>query len=94
MANTQLTQTGAQVQADLNLTENLQDAFSTSATYAVGDLVIYNSKIWKCHTAVSTAGAWTGSTNWTEIHLSDLQKNSGSATNGQVLTANGSGGTS
>lgn len=67
-----LTQSGAQVQSDLNLTENLQEAFSTSSTYAVGDLCIYDSKIWRCHTAVSTASAWTGTTNWTQIHLSDI----------------------
>lgn len=34
--------------------------FSASKTYAVGDYVIYNGKLWKCTTAVSTAGAWTG----------------------------------
>ena len=36
------------------------DTFSTSKTYAVGDYVVYNGKLWKCTTAVSTAGAWTG----------------------------------
>lgn len=41
-------------------------AFSSASTYAVGDQVSYDSKIWRCTTAVSTAGAWTGSTNWEE----------------------------
>ena len=72
MANTILTQSGQQVQADLDLTEHIQDEFSSSSTYAVGALVIYNTKIYRCHTAVSSAGAWTGSTNWTEQKLSDL----------------------
>lgn len=72
MANYSLTQTGAKIQADLDLTEHIQDEFSTSSTYAVGALVIYNTKIYRCHTAVSSAGAWTGSTNWTEQKLSDL----------------------
>ena len=45
-----------------------QSAFSDAATYAVGDEVIYDSKIWRCVTAVSTAGAWTGTTNWEEAH--------------------------
>lgn len=36
------------------------DTFSTSSTYAVGDYVIYNGKLWKCTTAVTSAGAWTG----------------------------------
>lgn len=72
MANYKLTQTGAKVQADLDLTEHIQDEFSSSSTYAVGALVIYNTKIYRCHTAVSSAGEWTGSTNWTEQKLNDL----------------------
>lgn len=36
------------------------DTFSTTKTYAVGDYVVYNGKLWKCTTAVSRAGAWTG----------------------------------
>ena len=36
------------------------DTFSTSSTYAVGDYVVYNGKLWKCTTAVTKAGAWTG----------------------------------
>ena len=38
------------------------DTFSTTKTYAVGDYVVKNLKLWKCTTAVSTAGAWTGDT--------------------------------
>ena len=45
------------------------DTFSTTQTYAVGDYVIYNLKLWKCTTAVSTAGDWTGTDNWTESYL-------------------------
>lgn len=36
------------------------DTFSTTKTYAVGDYVVYDGKLWKCTTAVTTAGAWTG----------------------------------
>lgn len=36
------------------------DTFSTTKTYAVGDYVIYDGKLWKCTTAVTSAGAWTG----------------------------------
>ena len=45
------------------------NTFSTTSTYAVGDYVVYNRKLWKCTTAVSSAGAWTGTTNWTESYL-------------------------
>jgi len=38
---------------------------ATSGTYTVGEYVKYDGKYYRCHTAVSTAGAWTGDTNWT-----------------------------
>ena len=44
--------------------------FSTESTYASGAVVYYNSTLWECLTAVSTAGAWTGSTNWVEAYPS------------------------
>lgn len=65
MRKTVLTQSGAQVQEDLDFNEGLFYAFSTNATYSVGDIVRYQDQLYKCHTAVSVAGAWTGSTNWT-----------------------------
>ena len=46
--------------------------FDATATYAVGDWVCYGGKAWQCHTAVSTAGTWTGTTNWTEKPLAEL----------------------
>ena len=36
------------------------DTFSTTKTYAVGNYVVYKGKLWRCTTAVTTAGAWTG----------------------------------
>ena len=47
-------------------TTSLPTAFSDAATYAAGDIVSYDSKIWRCVVAVETAGAWTGTTNWEE----------------------------
>lgn len=44
------------------------DTFSTSKTYAVGDYVVYQLKLWKCTTAVTSAGAWDSS-KWTESYL-------------------------
>lgn len=42
--------------------------FSTSKTYAVGDYVVYNHLLYKCITAVTSAGAWTGTNDvtWTD----------------------------
>ena len=44
--------------------------FSSSSTYFVGDYVTYLGRLYKCTTAVTTAGSWTGSTNWTETDMS------------------------
>jgi len=72
MADFNFTQTGQQLQNDINLIENgIGYAFSSSQTYAVGDLVIYNNKLWKCSTAVTSAGDWTGTTNWTETKITN-----------------------
>ena len=46
------------------------DAYSSSATYAVGDICIYGNKLYRCTTAISTAEAWN-SNHWTEINLLD-----------------------
>jgi len=72
MSNFALTQTGAEVQADLNFVENLQGKFSSSATYIIGDIVSYDGKLWECIADVNVAGGWTGTTNWKQISLSDL----------------------
>lgn len=46
--------------------------FSASATYTVDAWVSYQGEAWKCHTAVETAGSWTGATNWTKVPLAEL----------------------
>ena len=43
-------------------------AYSSSATYAVGDYVIYNLGLYRCTTAITTAEAWT-SGHWTQVDL-------------------------
>ena len=67
MQKTVFTQTGAKIQEDLNFNEALVPYFSTSSTYAVGDIVRYEDKIYKCHTAVAVAGAWTAAKKITEV---------------------------
>ena len=48
-------------------------AYSTSATYAVGDYVNYNGGIYRCTTAITTAESWT-SGHWTAVTLgADLE---------------------
>lgn len=40
--------------------------FSATKTYAVGDHVTYQSKVYKCTTAISEGAAWDAN-NWTEV---------------------------
>ena len=41
-------------------------AYSSSATYAVGDRVRYSYQTWECNTAITTAEAWTAA-HWTAL---------------------------
>ena len=54
-----------------NLSASVSDGFSTTNTYSIGDLVIYGNLLYRCHTAITTAGAWTGSLNWERISIAD-----------------------
>lgn len=49
---------------------SLAPAFSSSSTYAVGDYVTYEGMLYKCTTAVSTAGAWNAA-NWTAVAVTN-----------------------
>lgn len=54
---------------------SLSDTFSNASTYTVGELVIYNSLLYKCIAAVTTPGAWTGVTNWSRVTVEELVGN-------------------
>ena len=47
------------------LEEVIAPAFSESSTYALGDYVMYEGKLYECTTAVTVAGPWVAA-NWTE----------------------------
>ena len=53
------------------LQASIAPAFSDSETYAVGDYVSHEGLLYKCATAVETAGSWTGDTNWAEVTVTD-----------------------
>lgn len=48
---------------------SLADTFDSTATYNIGDLVIYNNLLYICIVAVTVPGAWTGSENWSRTTL-------------------------
>lgn len=51
---------------------SIAEAFDATATYSVGDYVVYNNLFYVCTTAVTTPGPWTGSTNWTRATLDSI----------------------
>lgn len=51
---------------------SISDAFSNASAYSVGDYVIYNNLLYKCTTAVTTPGDWTGSNNWTRTTVEEI----------------------
>ena len=53
-----------------NSNQNLAAPFSASATYAVGDYVIYQENLYKCITAITTAAAWDA-TKWTRVLITN-----------------------
>ena len=67
-----LLQSGAKVQEDLDFNEGLFTLFSANNTYQVGNVVRYQDGLYRCHTAVATAGPWTGDTNWTKTTVDAL----------------------
>lgn len=44
------------------------ETFSTTKTYAVGDYVVHDLKLYRCKTAITSAGAWNSS-KWDESYL-------------------------
>lgn len=51
--------------------EAVGDKYDSTATYAVGDYCIYDDKLYKCNTAISTAEAWNAS-HWTDTTIAEV----------------------
>lgn len=65
---------------------NMAPPFSESSTYAVDDIVLYTTGLYKCHTPVVTPGSWTGSTNWQVYKLSEGGSGGGGTSSYNDLT--------
>ena len=55
-------------------TASLAAAYSETATYAVGDAVTHDGKLYKCSVAITTAETWTPA-HWTETTVATLWNN-------------------
>ena len=64
---------------------SIAPVFDNTLTYAVGDLVLYENELYRCTTAVTTAGDWTGSTNWTADSVSSELGNKANTTDALML---------
>lgn len=70
-----LEQAGAAMKANWGMMKNyispgVAAQYSTSATYDVGDYVIYNGQLYRCTTAITTAESWTAA-HWMAAVLGD-----------------------
>lgn len=56
--------------------ESIAPIYTKGNTYAVGDYVMSNGKLYVCNTAISSAGAWVNeSSKWTQTTIIDVIKN-------------------
>lgn len=49
----------------------IASTFSASSTYKVGDYILYNHNLYRCKTAITTAGAWDAS-KWDAAKTQDI----------------------
>lgn len=51
-----------------NALKNLAGLYDSTLTYSIGEVVIYNNKLYRCSTAITTPEAWD-STHWTQTTI-------------------------
>ena len=51
---------------------SIATAFDTTATYDIGDNVIYNNLLYRCSVAVINPGPWSGSANWERTSVDSI----------------------
>lgn len=69
---------------------NFAGAYDSTATYSVGDYVVYGHDLYVCNTAISTAEEWTAA-HWTQIDLGSVLEALGTqiGTKQDKITASG-----
>lgn len=63
-------ETDAAIDAAASNLSNLADAYDATKTYAVGDWCIYNSVLYQCKTAITTAEAWNAA-HWQQMTVTE-----------------------
>lgn len=57
-----------------SVNNNTADAYSSSGTYKIGQLCIYENTLYRCNTAITTAEAWTAA-HWTATTIAEEIEN-------------------
>lgn len=70
-AGAQATASQANTKAD-GAIASLAESFLDTATYTVGEYVIFNNILYVCTDPVTTPGPWTGSVNWTRASVDSI----------------------
>ena len=73
--------------ASADLSSIVAPNYSATATYSIGDYVIYNDALYKCNTDITTAESWD-STHWTAVTL-DTAKQDTLVSGTNIKTVNG-----
>lgn len=83
------TATGADAKAS-GAVASISESFDTTATYSVGDYVVYNNLLYRCIVDVITPGSWTGSANWERTTIDAIVSALASKTGSDIPSASGS----
>ena len=74
MENYILAQTAAQVQGDLNLVDDIAEAFSDSKVYVEGDIVLHNGKLYSCiYSSTKDDSGWVAA-HWQDASFSSVKR--------------------
>lgn len=74
MENYILEQTAAQVQGDLNLVDDIAEAFSDSKVYVEGDIVLHNGKLYSCvYSSTKDDSGWVAA-HWQDASFSSVKR--------------------
>ena len=65
---------GALANLQDSVNDNTADAYSSSGTYKVGQLCIYENTLYRCTTAITTAEEWTAA-HWTATTIAEEIEN-------------------
>ena len=70
-----------------NVAGNIANAYSSSASYAVGQYCLYNNNLYRCTTTISTPEAWNGA-HWVQVTVGEGLYDKVDKVSGKALSAN------